>query len=106
VKTLPFPIKDLLSLIINAINMSSRYKSPLNLSDKPFNTTREALFALLNSTLPNAFSRIIAISLTVIVGKEDALLLVSRLRDTCKRLKPTYNKRYDPFKAPPTSLDL
>jgi hypothetical protein len=86
--------------------MSSRYKSPLNLSNNPFNTTREALFALLNSTLPNAFSYIIATSLTAIVSEKDALLLVSRLRDTCKRLKLTYNERYDPFKAPPTSFNL
>jgi hypothetical protein len=72
--------------------MSSCYKSPLNLSNSPFNTIREALFALLNSTLPNAFSYIIAISLTIIVNKEDTLLLISQLCDICKRLKPTYNK--------------
>jgi hypothetical protein len=85
-KTLPFPIKALLSLIINSINMSFRYKSPLNFNfnNNPFNITREALFALLNSTLPNAFNYIIAISLTAIVNKEDTLLLVSRLCNTCK----------------------
>jgi hypothetical protein len=83
-KTLPLLIKALLSLIINAINILSRYKSPLNLSNNPFNITHEALFALLNSTLPNAFSYIITTSLTTIVGKEDALLLVSRLYNTCK----------------------
>jgi hypothetical protein len=44
-----------------------------------------------------------ATSLTAIVGEEDALLLVSRLRDTCERPEPTYNERYDPFKTPPTS---
>jgi hypothetical protein len=104
-KTLPLPIKALLSSIINAINMSSRYKSPLNLSNNPFNTTREASFAPLNSTLPNAFSRMIATSLIAIVGEEDTLLLVPRLRDTCERPEPTYNKRYNLFKTPPTSLD-
>jgi hypothetical protein len=106
VKTLPLPIKALLSLIINAINMSSRYKSPLNLSNNPFNTIREALFAPLNSTLPNAFNYIIATSLTAIVGKEDALLLILRLCNTYKRPKPIYNKRYNPFKTPPTSFNL
>jgi hypothetical protein len=92
VKTLPLPIKALLSLIINAINMSSRYKSPLNLNNSPFNTICKALFALLNSTLLNAFNYIIATSLAINVSEEDALLLISRLRDTCKRLKPIYNK--------------
>jgi hypothetical protein len=76
VKTLPLPIKALLSLIINAINISSCYKSPFNFNNNPFNITREALFALLNSTLSNAFSRIIATSLIVIISEKDTLLLV------------------------------
>jgi hypothetical protein len=85
--------------------MSSRHKSPLDLSDDSFSSIRERLAVLSNTTLPSAFSRIITASLVATVDKEDALLLTIRLRDTCQRPKVTYNKRYDPFKTLPADLD-
>jgi hypothetical protein len=86
--------------------MSSRHKSPLDLSDNSFSSIRERLAVLLNATLPSAFSRMMTISLVITVDKEDTLLLTIWLRDTCQRPKVTYNKQYDPFKTPPADLDL
>jgi hypothetical protein len=63
--------------------MSSYYKSPLDFSDNSFSNIRERLAILLNATLPSAFSRIIIASLIATVDKEDALLLIIRLRNTC-----------------------
>ena len=85
--------------------MSSRHKSPLDLSDNSFSSIRERLAVLLNATLPSAFSRMMTASLVVTVDKKDALLLTIRLRDTCQRPEVTYNERYDPFKTPPADLD-
>jgi hypothetical protein len=63
--------------------MLSCYKSPFNLNDNSFSNIRERLAIPLNATLPSAFNRIIIASLIATIDKEDALLLIIRLRDTC-----------------------
>jgi hypothetical protein len=63
--------------------MSSRYKSPLNLNNNSFSNIRERLAILLNTTLPSTFNCIIIASLIATIDKEDTLLLIIRLRNTC-----------------------
>jgi len=109
-KTLSFPPNYAfftIITIINTINMSSRYKSPLNVSNN--NALRvlliTLLITLLTSTLPSAFRRIMATSAGNTPASKDALPSTIQLRDTYDRPKPSYNNNYNPFYAPPNSLD-
>jgi hypothetical protein len=88
--------------IINTINMSLRYKTPIDLSDNTFDL-RGASSAPLSTGLPNAFGRIIAALVIATVTSEHKA--PTRQRDTCRRPKPTYNNKYNPFIAPPADLD-
>ena len=108
-KTLSFPpnYAFFTITIINTINMSSRYKSPLNVSDNnaPRAPLITPLITLLTSTLPSAFRRIMATSAGNTPASKDALPSTIQLRDTYDRPKPSYNNNYNPFYTPPNGLD-
>ncbi len=109
-KTLSFPPNYAfftIITIINTINMSSRYKSPLNVSDDdaPRALSITPSITLLTSTLPSAFRRMMATSVGNTPASKDALPSTIQLRDTCDRPKPSYNNNYNPFYASPNDLD-
>ncbi len=83
--------------------MSSRYETPIDLTDDALDNTRESLIIPSSTGLPNAFGRIIAASITAIASSFHEALV--RQRDTCQRPEPTYNDNYNPFKAPLANLD-
>ena len=110
-KTLSFPPNYAfftIITIINTINMSSCYKSPLNVSDDDALCTLSItlLITLLTLTLSSTFGRIMAISAGNIPASKDALPSTIQLHDTCDQPEPSYNNNYNPFYVPPNDLDL
>ncbi len=109
-KTLSFPPNYAfftIITIINTINMSSRYESPLNVSDDdaPRAPSITPSITLSTSTLPSAFGRIMATSAGNTPASKDALPSTIQLHDTCDRPEPSYNNNYNPFYTPPNDLD-
>jgi hypothetical protein len=85
--------------------MSSRHESPHTSSDNEFDTLNITSNAPLSS-VPNAFGRIMAASMEALLPSDDATIPVARLRDTCYRPEPVYNRNYNPYTMPPKDLSI
>ena len=90
---------------LNIIKIETRYERPHHLSDDEFDTL-DTTSITPSSSVPNAFGRMMAALIEALNPLDDASILVTRLRDTCYRLEPVYNKNYNPYLTPPRDLDL
>jgi hypothetical protein len=84
--------------------MSSRHKTPIDLSDDDAFTPNTASNAP-SSSATNAFGRMMAASIAATTSSEAPFHPIARLRDTCRRPAIIYNNKYNPMQAPPKELD-